>query len=118
MPKQERNKQFVEIEKKISTYLLVQGLSAEKAQIHFEEFSEIKNIIEQEADRLEMSSAEFIRWLYLRYLSIKNKIPIEIEKRKELYLTAADLEMTEEQCNIQMRKIEFYKKRHDNIFQT
>ena len=96
MPKQERNKQFVEIEKKIGTYLSVQGLSTEKAQIHFEEFAELKTIIEQEAKRLEMSSSEFIRWIYLRYLSIKGLIPIEIEKKKYEPLTEADLYLKKE----------------------
>ena len=111
MPKQERNKQFIKIEKKIGTYFTVQRLSTEKAQIHFEEFAEIKRIVEREAGYLQMSTSEFIRWIYLRYLSIKGKIPIEIEKRHTEYLTAADLGMTEEACKIATRKMDFYKKR-------
>jgi len=110
MPKQERNKQFVEIGKKIGTYLTVQGLSTEKAQIHFEEFAEIKKMIEREAANREMSSSEFIRWLYLRWLSLKQLIPVEVEKQKVEDLTAADLEMTEEQCNIAIYKTDFYRR--------
>jgi hypothetical protein len=72
MPKQERNKQFVDIEDRIRTNLLVRGLSDEKQQIHFDEFSEIKKLIEQEAATRQMCPAEFIRWLYLRWLSVRS----------------------------------------------
>jgi hypothetical protein len=68
--------------------------------------------IEREADNLQMSTAEFIRWLYLRWLSLRGKIPVEIEKRKIEYLTAADLEMTEEELSIALRKLRPTMKTH------
>jgi hypothetical protein len=92
MPKQERNKQFICNEEKIRTDLLVRGKSTEKTQVHFDEFEEIKKILEMEFSNLNLSLSEGIRWLYLRWLSFNKKIPVEIEKRHPEYLTDADLE--------------------------
>jgi hypothetical protein len=92
MPKKERNKQFINNEEKIRTYLLVSKLSTEKTQVHFDEFEEIKKILEVEFRDMNLSLSEGIRWLYLRWLSFNKKIPVEIEKRHPEYLTGADLE--------------------------
>ena len=75
-----------------------------------EEKMELQDAIEREAANREMSSSEFIRWLYLRWLSLKELIPVEVEKQKVEDLTAADLEMTEEQCNIAIYKTDFYRR--------
>jgi hypothetical protein len=114
VPQRERNKQFTTIDEKIRTDLLVHAKSVEKKPIHFDEFEEIKSILANEFGLLDMSLSEGIRWLYLRWLSVNNKIPVEIEKRKPQLITAADLEMTEEQFNIAYRKSQFYRNRKIN----
>jgi hypothetical protein len=84
MPKQERNKQFTEIEKKIGTHLSVQ----KKEPIHFDEFSELKETTARIALQRGMSLAEWYRWLNYRYLSAHKYIPVEVEKQElELDLT-------------------------------
>jgi hypothetical protein len=80
MPKQERNKQFVEIEKKISTYLSVQKKIPNKDTIHFDEFEELKEITRQIALERGLSLSEWFRWLNYRYLSVYKYIPVEVEK--------------------------------------
>jgi hypothetical protein len=82
MPKQERNKQFVEIEERIGTYLLEQKKSDKKKPIHFDEFEELKEMTRQFAEGRGMSLAEWYRWLNYRYLSVHNFIPVEVEKQK------------------------------------
>lgn len=93
MPKIKRNKEFVGMERKIRTDLIVQKISPIKEQVHFDEFKEMKRIISEEAKSRDMSMSEFIRWLIYRWLSVNNKISVEIEKKKILYLTDEDLEI-------------------------
>jgi hypothetical protein len=81
MPKQERNKQFVEIESKIGTHLTVQKKSTAKEPIHFDEFSELKMITQKLATQRGMSLAEWFRWLNMRYLSVHGYIPVEVERQ-------------------------------------
>lgn len=105
MPKQERNKQFCEIEEKIRTDLMVHSKSVEKEPIHFDEFAELKEVTRVAAQERGMSLAEWFRWLNYRWLSVHSKISVDVESRKPEILTAADLGMTEEACNIALRKI-------------
>ena len=111
MPQKERNSQFHFIEEKIRTYLLVHSKSVEKKPIHFDEFEEIKSILVQEFNQLELSLSDGIRWLYLRWLSVNGKIGVEVEKKKYPPLTAADLEMTEEQFKLLLHNQEFSNSR-------
>jgi hypothetical protein len=81
MPKQERNKQFVEIESKIGTYLTVLHKSVDKEPIHFDEFLELKTVTQTLATQRGMSLSEWYRWLNMRYLSVHGYIPVEVERQ-------------------------------------
>ena len=86
--------------------MLVREFSISKSQIHFEEFDEIRKLIEDDAKNKGMSPTEWFRWLSYWYLGKVHLLKINIPKKNKTFLTAADLEMTEEQCNISMRRIE------------
>lgn len=86
------NKQFREIEKKICTEFFVQKYS-KKDRIHFEEIPEIKKLLKQEAKNKELTLTQFIRWMYLRYLSQRGIIKTEVDKKKNEVLTNEELKL-------------------------
>jgi hypothetical protein len=79
-------------------------------QIHFRTnkyFHElVKRYIEERGLKTE---AEFFTLLAYDYFGRIGWMERKVKNRQ--YLTAADLEITEEQCNIAMRKINYYKQK-------
>lgn len=91
------NPQFKEIEKKVYSKLSTQ----EKQRVNFDEYREVVKLIEE---RSGLSITEFYRWLSFWWLDKKGILHLGISPRDPELLTSADLRMTDEECNIQMRR--------------
>jgi long-subunit fatty acid transport protein len=97
--------QFTRIEESLGTTLTV----PQKEQMKLWEFPEILEIARQESESKGLTVQQWYRWIAWKQLKFSNKIKVEIESYKPQYLTAEDLGMTEEACNIAMRKIDYYR---------
>jgi hypothetical protein len=105
MPKIKRNKQFVENEERIRTYLSDRKLSPNKVSLKIEEFEGLLDIAKVEAECRELEPSQFIRWLLWRFLSARGKINVQIDKYKPRLMTFEELGFANEHdCNMAMKR--------------
>ena len=89
MPNQEQNKQFEEIEQKISTALTVLS----KTQFKLYEYPEILELIKQEALNRNLTPQNWVRWIIFKQLAHNKLLKTDIEsyKGQEVDLTETKL---------------------------
>ncbi|MBE3141455.1 MAG: hypothetical protein IMZ53_12845 [Thermoplasmata archaeon] len=92
-------------------------IGTKKRQVHFGEDKDITEPLKRFCSTRKIGDRELrpedVYKQMMRYLLFKRGFLNELKQEKitGLEVTAADLGMTEEQCNIAMRKIDFYRNR-------
>ena len=96
MDKSSEYKQFSEIESKIYAFLNTHEISNEKSKMAVSTYNYIWELVEEHAKRMGLDTTKYVLWLIFRSLYSANLLPVEVEKRKCLPLTGADLEIPKE----------------------
>ena len=96
MDKSSEYKQFSEIESKIYAFLNTHEISNEKSKMAVSTYNYIWELVEEHAKRMGLDTTKYVLWLIFRSLYSASLLPVEVEERKCLPLTDADLEIPKE----------------------